>query len=299
MSRITDHEALVEEYYDLADAFREKAAALPYENVGKYWWYHTVDLGNGLITPGCYDYRPVLPAFAFPDNMQAMTVLDIGSATGYFAFEFERRGAQVTSIEAPSISSFDRFPGETLQDTLRKARAGLASLEEPLPVEDRHDYLFDCSTPEELFEWFYDGPFKFCHRLLESKVCRRYCTIYDLSPVTAGAENFDLVFAGDVLWHTIDPLRALAAAAAMTRRTLIIAQDLQNDLSPHPAMLYIGGDKSGEDSFAWWVPNQRCFEQLLKKFGFETILVVGTHSGFLRPARIPYERTIIHATRPM
>ena len=133
-----------------------------------------------------------------------------------------------------SISSFDRFPGETAQNALRKARAGLASLEEPLPAEHRHDYLYDCSTPEELFEWFYDGPFKFCHRLLKSEVRRRYCTIHELSPVTAGGESFDLVFAGDVLWHTIDRLRAFAAAAAMTRRALIIAQDLQNGSSPHP-----------------------------------------------------------------
>jgi len=63
-------------------------------------------------------------------------------------------------------------------------------------------------------------------------------------------------------------------------------------------MLYIGGDKPGEDSSAWWVPNQLCFEQLLKRLGFETISVVGSHSGFLRPRGIPYKRTIIPAKRP-
>ena len=44
------------------------------------------------VTPGLYDYRATLDNFHFPENMEGMTVLDVGSATGFFAFEFERRG---------------------------------------------------------------------------------------------------------------------------------------------------------------------------------------------------------------
>jgi len=163
-----------------------------------------------------------------------------------------------------SISSFDRFPGETAQNALRKARAGLASLEEPLPAEHRHDYLYDCSTPEELFEWFYDGPFKFCHRLLKSEVRRRYCTIHELSPITAGGESFDLVFAGDVLWHTIDPVTCICCRGGHDASRINYRPRLTKRFESASTMLYIGGDKPGEDSSAWWVPNQLCFEQLLK-----------------------------------
>ena len=53
----------------------------------------------------------------------------------------------------------------------------------------------------------------------------------------------------------------------------------------------------GNDSAAWWVPNGRCFEQVLKKLGFKDVAVVGKHSGFMRPAGISYERSIIHAKR--
>ncbi len=287
----------VDEYMSLANDFFEKARSIGHENLEPYWWYHTVDLGNGLLTPGCYDYRSSLSAFGFPDDMQGMSVLDVGSATGFFAFEFERRGAAVTSVEIPALASFDRFPGETLEQTLKKFRSGMNSLEQVLPLAARHDHLFEISTPEQLYEYFFDGPFKFCHRMLNSKVRRCYSSIYDLSPATVGQESFDLVFAGDVLWHTIGPLRALAAAASMCRGTLIIAQDFQDATSAQPAMLYMGGDKPGEDSAAWWAPNRLCFEQILRKLGFQNVTVVGTHSGFMRPAGLPYTRSIIHATR--
>src|SRR5713226_3425572 len=103
----------VDEYLSLANEFFAKALSMGYGDLRKYYWYHTVDLRNGLVTPGCYDYRPSLPKFGFPADLSGMSVLDVGSATGYFAFEFERRGADVTSVEIPSLSCFDRFPGET------------------------------------------------------------------------------------------------------------------------------------------------------------------------------------------
>jgi tRNA (mo5U34)-methyltransferase len=287
----------VDEYVNLANDFSEKARSIGHENLEPYWWYHTVDLGNDLVTPGCYDYRLSLSAFGFPDVMRGTSVLDVGSATGFFAFEFERRGAAVTSVEIPALASFDRFPGETLEQTLKKFRSAMNGLEQVLPPAARHDHLFETSTPEQLYEYFFDGPFKFCHRMLNSRVRRCYSSIYDLSPATVGRDKFDLVFAGDVLWHTIDPLRALAAIAALCRGTLIIAQDLQDSTTAQPAMLYIGGDRPGEDSAAWWVPNSSCFEQILRKLGFQNVAVVGTHSGFMRPAGLPYNRSIIHATR--
>ena len=87
-----------------------------------YYWYHTVDLANGLITPGTYDYREVLDVFQFPKDMKGMSVLDVGSAIGFFAFEFERRGGDVTSLELPSIEDLDRFPGGDIRTDSAKYR---------------------------------------------------------------------------------------------------------------------------------------------------------------------------------
>ena len=285
------------EHNRLIEGFHRKALSMGFGDLRNYWWYHTIDLGNGLITPGCYDYRQSLPAFGFPADMKGLNVLDVGSATGFFAFEFEKRGANVTSVELPSSEDFDRFPGETLEQALNKFEELFTKEEAPLRAELRHNHLYQTSTPDEIYRYFVDGPFRFCQKVLNSKVRRCYSRIYDLSKENLGSDDFHLVFLGDVLVHTMYPLKALAAAAAVCRGTMIIAQDLPGLLASQAAMIYIGGDKVGEDNGSWWLPNRPCLEEMLRKLGFKDVAIVGSHSGFMRPTGDPYERTIIHATK--
>lgn len=63
------------------------------EEVAKIKWFHSIDLGYGIITPGA-EYTPLkLPTLGLPEDLQGMTVLDIGAWDGFFSFEAERRGA--------------------------------------------------------------------------------------------------------------------------------------------------------------------------------------------------------------
>ena len=56
-------------------------------------WYHTIDLGHGVVTRGV-DNTPVrLAQIALPDDLSGQSVLDIGAWDGFFSFEAERRGA--------------------------------------------------------------------------------------------------------------------------------------------------------------------------------------------------------------
>jgi tRNA (mo5U34)-methyltransferase len=56
-------------------------------------WYHTIDLGGGVVTRGV-DNSPLRLARAqLPDSLHGKTVLDIGAWDGFFSFECERRGA--------------------------------------------------------------------------------------------------------------------------------------------------------------------------------------------------------------
>ena len=41
-------------------------------------WYHTVDLGDGVLTPGQYDHRDVLASYGIPADLAGKTVLDVG-----------------------------------------------------------------------------------------------------------------------------------------------------------------------------------------------------------------------------
>lgn len=55
-------------------------------------WYHTIDLGGGIVTPGVDDSRYRLERLQLPP-LAGKTVLDVGAWDGFFAFEAERRGA--------------------------------------------------------------------------------------------------------------------------------------------------------------------------------------------------------------
>jgi hypothetical protein len=99
--------------------------------------------------------------------------LDIGSATGFFSFEFAKRGANVTSVELPSIADWDMLPGED-----KEHLKGLMA---------KHQV----STVEEVQYLHLDGPFEFCRKVLNSKVRRCHSTIYNLSPEKLGKDAFD------------------------------------------------------------------------------------------------------------
>lgn len=63
------------------------------EEISKIRWWHTIDLGNGLIAPGVDDSLARLKKLGISQDLRGTTVLDIGAWDGFFSFEAERRGA--------------------------------------------------------------------------------------------------------------------------------------------------------------------------------------------------------------
>ncbi|GAA5158360.1 class I SAM-dependent methyltransferase [Amycolatopsis dongchuanensis] len=61
--------------------------------------YHRLDFGDGLVIEGDYDMPKYLPYYDLPEDLAGKTVLDAGTASGFFAIETERRGATVTAID--------------------------------------------------------------------------------------------------------------------------------------------------------------------------------------------------------
>ena len=47
-----DSTKLAEEFFALTATFYQRASLLGLGDLRKYYWYHTVDLGDGLVTPG-------------------------------------------------------------------------------------------------------------------------------------------------------------------------------------------------------------------------------------------------------
>lgn len=62
--------------------------------VGRIKWWHQIDLGQGIVTPGPDDtLERIQHHLGLPGDLRGKTVLDIGAWDGAFSFEAERRGA--------------------------------------------------------------------------------------------------------------------------------------------------------------------------------------------------------------
>lgn len=298
-ARSEDHAArpgseIRDEHLRLVRQFDQRCAELGVVADPLYFWYHTVDLGDGLVTPGSFDYRSSLPSFGFPDDMSGKTVLDVGSATGFFAFEFEKRGASVVSVELPSLSHWDHFPGEPVAGILAKIRDRL-----PFHSVRPHEEIaeaFSALSDRDLHRILLDGPFAFCKKKLNSKVERVYSTIYDLDHALQG-RKFDLVMLGDILVHTINPLEALATAAGICSGTLFIADDIIGEPDDAPSLTYIGGAEANSDIAEWWRPNLSWYINMLKRLGFTHVEISAPFSGIVRPGGELLPKRVVRAHR--
>ncbi|HEX7784685.1 MAG TPA: hypothetical protein VF653_00555, partial [Methylomirabilota bacterium] len=75
----------------------EGAAAELSAQVQRYFWFHSIDLGHGVVTPGTKPskaLRAEADAIFGPLDLRGKSVLDIGAWNGYFSFEAKRRHAE-------------------------------------------------------------------------------------------------------------------------------------------------------------------------------------------------------------
>src|SRR5271165_6799306 len=79
-------------------------------DIVRYWnnqrtekgWWHSFELPDGTRIDGVCaldGLRNRIAQFPIPEDLQGMRVLDIGTWDGWFAFEMERRGAEVIAID--------------------------------------------------------------------------------------------------------------------------------------------------------------------------------------------------------
>jgi len=109
--------------------------------VAQVSWFHTIDLGHGVVTPGRDDTPAKLERVCLPADLGGKTVLDVGAWDGFFSFAAERRGA-ARVVAADSFSWGVGGPGSKAPFEL--ARRALGSR-----VEDREIDVLDLS-PESV-----------------------------------------------------------------------------------------------------------------------------------------------------
>jgi tRNA (mo5U34)-methyltransferase len=114
------------------------------EEVARIKWFHSMDLGRGLVTNGVIDVAAALRQYQLPADLAAKTFLDIGAWDGAFSFEAERRGAQ-------RVLATDGFiwkgMGWGSKQGFETARRALQSKVEDLTID-----VYDIS-PEKIGKW--------------------------------------------------------------------------------------------------------------------------------------------------
>jgi tRNA (mo5U34)-methyltransferase len=110
------------------------------EKVNQHTWYHNIDLGNGIITPGRGWNRIWEPSAKFLERVEfsGKTVLEIGTWDGYFSFKAEALGAG--KVTATDIKLWETFvlARDILNSKVEFKAASIYSLDESFP-----ETLFD------------------------------------------------------------------------------------------------------------------------------------------------------------
>jgi tRNA (mo5U34)-methyltransferase len=216
------------------------------DEVARHVWYHTIELPDGSVTPGMYDHRPLVPHYGLPPDLHGQRALDVGSADGFWAFELERRGAEVTSLDIETFSQTD-FP-RALQQIYA---------ERPVNLTFRRGL-------------------EIAHRRLGSTVKLLNRPVYDLDPDEVG--TFDFVHAGDILLHLRDPALALQRIRSVTRGQCLLADSFDPTLDALGAGYGLTRYQGGWSDATWWAPALSTLVQMVADAGFDDVEIVTTYN---------------------
>jgi tRNA (mo5U34)-methyltransferase len=204
--------------------------------VERYPWYHTIDLGGGVVTNGMFDHRPVLDRYPLPVDLTGKRCLDVATMDGFWAFEMERRGAA-------SVTALDIDDPE--------------DLDWPASLRGDHDRSLDETKAER---------FALARRTLGSSVERVILSAYDLSPEALG--TFDFVFCGDLLLHLKDPITPVENIRSVCTESAVIVNVIKRFRFRESVPL---ADLDGIDTFTWWTTNLAGLVRIVRAAGFARV----------------------------
>lgn len=201
-------------------------------------WYHSLELGDGTLTPGWFDLRSVARRLPWPD-LAGKRCLDVATFDGFWAFEMERRGGTVTALDIADPDELD-WPAAL--------RAG-------------HDRTLDETKAAR---------FALVREALGSRVERVERSVYDLD-ATLGA--FDVVLCSDLLLHLRDPVRALERIRGVCAELAVVVNPIKRFRFHESRPL---AELDGIDGFEWWVTNMAGLVRMARAAGFADVAPAGT-----------------------
>jgi tRNA (mo5U34)-methyltransferase len=231
-------------------------------------WYHTLDLGGGVITDGfCKSYlsEDLLPDF------DGKTVLDIGAWDGYYSFLAERLGAS-------RVVALDDYAWG-------------------VDFAKRNPYWVDCHEkgvlPDHNLDttefWNPDLPgkrgFDLAREAYGSRVEPVVANFATVDRARLG--TFDVVLFLGVLYHLKEPLSALEAVRHLTRGVAVIETEalLVPGREGWPALEFTAGCYRGYDYSNWFTPTIDAVHELCRAAGFSQVTTMIGPPGPSGPPR--------------
>jgi len=196
-------------------------------------WYHQIEVAPGLVTPGVHESRAALQTLELPDDLTGRRVLDIGTRDGFFAFECERRGADVTAIDyaTPEATGF------------LIARELLGSR-----VEFVKENVYDLTV----------------ERYGQFDLILFLGVLYHVRDPMRALDAIWEVARGRLIVETQVIDDALLTPDGEFRRLA----DLHPDLQRTPLMQFYPGASLNADETSVWAPNKECLRGMLVEAGF-------------------------------
>jgi tRNA (mo5U34)-methyltransferase len=244
------------------------------------WWWHSIDLGDGIVSPGRKfggGLEPMvqdLDRIALPADLSGRTVLDVGAYDGFYSFAAERRNAA-------RVVALDHF---VWLNDLANSRIDFAT-----------QYMIEGKVP--------DGvplpgkrAFDTAHEILGSRVESAVGDFMHYPLEELG--TFDVVLYLGIIYHMEDPLRAMRRVFQVTGDLAIIESETMSltGFEDRPLAEFFPGDELNGDPTNWWVPNAPALVALARAAGFAEVELVD-HSVNAVDETLKRGRATIHARR--
>ena len=228
------------------------------ERIRETGWFHSIDLGQGVITSGrsMNDIaRDLLP------DVRGKSVLDVGTWDGLNAFWAESAGAA-------RVVAMDRYVWG-------------------VDIDERDRYWADCAARgvfpdhERDLEDFFDPSlpwkrgFDIAHEILESKVEVLVADLPQLL-VAEDVETFDVTLCFGVLYHLPEPFGGLRALRRVTREVAVIETEAIAIVDREDLGLcqFLAGDELNSDFGNWFRISATALVGMCRAAGFSRVDVV-------------------------
>ena len=199
-------------------------------------WYHCIEVAPGIVTPGINDSPKLLEILDLPQDCSGKRVLDLGTRDGFFAFELEKRGAEVVAID---------------YQPLELTGFGVAAELLHSKVSFVQDNIYNVSV--EKYGMF--------------DIVLFLGLIYHLRNPLGALDLIRDVCRGELYLET----QAIDNAFLTTEGKLVALSSLSPELVQVPIMQFYPGAALNNDITNYWAPNFKCMEMLLLESNFEVI----------------------------